>query len=359
MKKICLSMIVKNESHCIERCLNSVKPFIDYWVISDTGSTDNTIEIIKETMKDIPGQILENKWENFSFNRNIVLEEAKKHGDFVFTIDADDEFISNDTNILRNLEDYELYAITLVNNTCVYNTTQVVSSKSTAKYTNVLHEYIDSTISPKLIKNCFIKYNSEGSRSKDPEKYIKDAEILEKEIITNPTPRNIFYLAQSYKNAKIYDKALENYYKRINMKGYDEEIKFSFLQIAIINELVQANDIVVINSYLRAANASQFRAEPLLFLAKFCNNKKYFDQAYFYAKQAVKIQMPKHGLFVDASVYNWRAIDELSVAAFYIGEYKESKALLAILLNNKTLPENEKERIAKNLSFIPDYTKNQ
>ena len=39
-------MIVKNESHIIERCLNSVKDIVNTIVISDTGSTDNTVELI-------------------------------------------------------------------------------------------------------------------------------------------------------------------------------------------------------------------------------------------------------------------------------------------------------------------------
>ena len=46
-KTISLCMIVKNESHIIHECLESVYKHIDYWVISDTGSTDNTQKIIK------------------------------------------------------------------------------------------------------------------------------------------------------------------------------------------------------------------------------------------------------------------------------------------------------------------------
>ena len=47
MPKICLNMIVKNESRVIERLLRSVLPLIDTYCICDTGSTDNTVEIIK------------------------------------------------------------------------------------------------------------------------------------------------------------------------------------------------------------------------------------------------------------------------------------------------------------------------
>ena len=73
-------MIVKNESKIIERCLESVSKFIDYWVICDTGSTDKTREIIKDFFKkkNIPGELHQHVWKSFSFNRNLGLEIAKK-----------------------------------------------------------------------------------------------------------------------------------------------------------------------------------------------------------------------------------------------------------------------------------------
>lgn len=40
-------MIIKNESKIIKKCLNSIADYLDYWIISDTGSTDGTQDIIK------------------------------------------------------------------------------------------------------------------------------------------------------------------------------------------------------------------------------------------------------------------------------------------------------------------------
>lgn len=50
---ICLNMIVKNESHVIIKTLNNLLSYIsfDYWVISDTGSSDNTKELIIDFLK--------------------------------------------------------------------------------------------------------------------------------------------------------------------------------------------------------------------------------------------------------------------------------------------------------------------
>ena len=86
-------MIVKNESKVIERCLGSVKDFINYWVIVDTGSTDGTQQIIKNFMKDVPGELHQSEWQNFEYNRNEALQFAKNKGDYILFMDADDQLL--------------------------------------------------------------------------------------------------------------------------------------------------------------------------------------------------------------------------------------------------------------------------
>jgi glycosyltransferase involved in cell wall biosynthesis len=103
-KTICLNMIVKNESHVIERCLESVKKIIDYWVIVDTGSEDGTQEIIKQVLKDIPGELHERPWINFEYNRNEALSLALDKADYIFFIVADDRLIFGEDFALPELE---------------------------------------------------------------------------------------------------------------------------------------------------------------------------------------------------------------------------------------------------------------
>ena len=45
--KLSLTMIIKNESRCIERCLKAIIPYVDMVVLCDTGSTDGTLELCK------------------------------------------------------------------------------------------------------------------------------------------------------------------------------------------------------------------------------------------------------------------------------------------------------------------------
>ena len=78
--KICLTMIVKNESKIITRLLDSVRPFVDCISICDTGSTDNTVEIIEKYMKTqkIPGKVHRNEWKNFGHNRTLSAKMAQE-----------------------------------------------------------------------------------------------------------------------------------------------------------------------------------------------------------------------------------------------------------------------------------------
>ncbi len=78
---ICLNMIVKDEAHVIGKTLANIldKTRIDYWVICDTGSSDDTIKIIEDFFgeAEIEGEIHRHEWKDFAHNRNLALDAAK------------------------------------------------------------------------------------------------------------------------------------------------------------------------------------------------------------------------------------------------------------------------------------------
>ena len=65
--KIGLCMIVKDESHIIKEVLEATLPLIDTYCILDTGSTDDTIQIIKDfySKAEITGEVVESDWKGF------------------------------------------------------------------------------------------------------------------------------------------------------------------------------------------------------------------------------------------------------------------------------------------------------
>ena len=89
-QSLCLNMIVKNEVPVIRRCLNSVRPVIDCWVIVDTGSSDGTQDVIRRHLSDLPGELIERPWVDFAHNRSEAVALARGRADYVFVIDADE-----------------------------------------------------------------------------------------------------------------------------------------------------------------------------------------------------------------------------------------------------------------------------
>ena len=59
MNTICLNMIVKNEAAIIADTLDNILEHmpIDYWVIADTGSTDDTVAIITDFFTNAVSQV--------------------------------------------------------------------------------------------------------------------------------------------------------------------------------------------------------------------------------------------------------------------------------------------------------------
>lgn len=242
-KTVCLNMIVKDESQVINRCLASVKPLIDYWVIVDTGSTDETQNIIKEYMKEIPGELHERPWVDFAENRNQALELARGKSDYILLIDAD-ETMEYPINYHWPVLDKDCFDVNMILGNLQYSRVSLVKSSLDWKWYDVLHEYIYASKCKTVgtLIDIYRTSKSDGHRSTDSNKFLKDAAVLEAALLKEPKNlRYRFYLAQSYRDAKKYDLAIENYQKRAVAEGWDEEVIISLLQIARLQCILKNN----------------------------------------------------------------------------------------------------------------------
>ena len=251
---LCLNMIVKDEEEIIEKTLeNLLDNFdFDYYVISDTGSSDNTVKKIEQffNKNNISGEIYHDEWRNFGYNRTKALEHAYNKTDFIMIFDADDSIQKSyegkfRQKLTKNIDSYEL----IFGNSFTYKRPLIINNNYRWKFIGVLHEYLVCKEKDKKIKTKTIertKYNDYylisgkfGNRSKSKVKYHKDAVILEDAIKqeTNKYLKNryIFYLAQSYKDCKLYERAIKNY--EIIMKNnmcWNQERYYSALTIGNI-----------------------------------------------------------------------------------------------------------------------------
>lgn len=360
-QSICLNMIVKDESAVICRCLQSVKPIIDYWVIVDTGSTDGTQDIIRNFMKDIPGELHERPWKNFEHNRNQALELAKGKGDYVLFIDAD-ERLAFSSDFVRPLFDKDFYYFTCSYGGTHYRRIMLINNHLDWRWIGVLHETVCCK-EAKLFETLPRVTNviaSEGARSRDPLKFQKDAAVLEKALIDEPNnARYVFYLAQSYRDAQDYERALYNYHKRVAMGGWKEEVFYSLLQMGILYEILERDPQAIIGSYYAAHRCLPRRAEPLYRIASFHRRHGNYQFGYNAALQGLALKESENSLFSEFWVYDYGLLLEFSICACGIEKYHEALLASHLLLANASLPNEVRECVQKNLSFINEKLETQ
>lgn len=359
MHNLCLSMIVKNESHIILECLNSIYKEIDYWIIVDTGSTDNTKEIITNFFKEknIPGELHERPWVSFGHNRTEALDLCKGKAHYAFMIDADDYLVGS-LNFKPDLN-IDGYILRMGREDFSWWRSQIFKLDSGWKYVGVLHEYAScekpQPVLAKLDGNYRVVARTEGARNlgiSPVEKYKKDAETLEKALEMEPgNVRYQFYLAQSYFDSQQWEKAEAAYKKRVEMGGWEEEVYYSYYRIAVTKSMMNRSWEEIMAAFLEAFNSRPSRAEPLFHIAQIYRMK--FNKpalAYLFAKMAAEIPYPGNDiLFVPDIIYKFGILDEIASTAYYAGNPIVGHAACTKLLKENRVPKSEIERIQRNL----------
>lgn len=357
-KTVCLNMIVKNETKVIKRCLDSVRPIIDYWVIVDTGSNDGTQKMVQEYMKDVSGELHERPWINFGHNRNEALQLAKGKADYVLFIDAD-EVLSFDKDFKLPPLQRDFYHFMTHYNGMKYARVQLIKNALNWKWVGILHEHVEApeartnAILPGVINNV----HTDGARSQDVDKYKKDVKILEAGLRDEPNnTRYVFYLAQSYKDAEDYENSLKYYKKRIEMGGWNEEIFWSMLQTAILEEVLEKPPEIFLTTLIKTYLYRPNRIEPLYYLANYYRSEENYALGYSLASIAVKMTMPRDILFVQKWMHDYGALLELSICAYCIEKYEECAQLCQKMLASPDLPQNIRECVERNMAVANSKT---
>jgi len=318
---ICLNMIVKNESHIIVDTLNKLisKIHIDYWVICDTGSTDNTKELILDFFdkNKIQGELYVDEWVNFGHNRTLALENAYDKTDFLFVMDADDEIVG-DLIFPENIFEYDSYLLKFRGG---YTRTLLINNKKKWKYNGVLHEYIEcleKNKSSTLTGDYYIISGKCGDRSKDSNKYMNDALLLEKEYKIalnnkdNIYKRYSFYCANSYKDANDQDNAIKWYKNTLTFDGnWSQEKYISCLRLYELYDKqknIENGIFYLIESYKYDSN----RVECIYNLIKYYCIKKQNNISYsfytliqnYYENQYINDKFINK-LFVTENIYSF------------------------------------------------------
>ena len=377
MSNFCLLMIVRDEEAIITRALESVQHMMDYFIICDTGSQDNTIPTILEwtATHHKQGEIIQKEWKNFGYNKSHLLQyafEANLPVKYFFWLDADEVFITDRDNVTSYLDPEQVSALFSELESSPANIFQINTLYGGLEYPRPnmcrnnqlylwkqpVHEYFEATIdgTTKHLTWIYDLARKEGNSSRNPNRYLKDAKMFEEFLEANPEePRATFYLAQTYESIDA-TKALSWYEKRIQLTtGYHQERYISCLRAGRISTIYEDK----CRFWLLGQSIYPNRIECLYELMMQEHHRgNHINTTSFGLMAFVEPYGERHynnnDLFVEVNIYKYKFDFDLAISCWYAKEY--AKGYQANMRAKKNAPENIKNQIEANLKFFPSTT---
>ena len=324
-----LAMIVRNEAAGIAATLETVKPWIDRWVIADTGSTDDTVAVIERTMTGIPGQIVRIPFVDFATTRNALLDAAGTDGDWLLLLDADDRLEGGEElrSFLANGTPFNAHHIWIQLGGSRHCLPRVVRSDAGCRYSGVVHEVLGSPdgspCGPPIPDVALNHVRTEISAEASHRRWERDRDLLRAEVERSPgDTRSVFYLARTLDALGEQSAAASWYLRRSLMCGWDEERYISLLCAGRCLTPISSDWPSVQQLFLDAHALRPDRAEALCEIAQHWVSVQNWPLAYLFAQRAYDLPHPEKSiLFVEDGAYSWLAADLLATAAWYLGKY--------------------------------------
>jgi glycosyltransferase involved in cell wall biosynthesis len=378
MVKLALNFICKNESHVIERMLKSAIGVADMVVCVDTGSTDNTKELIENFCKtnNIECHIFDRAFDTFNNSRNYAISKLKEIVNnstewYGFWFDCDEELIV-DKSFNKQSMNKDLYMLNTFIGKMKYTRNTFFRCSEPFEFYGPIHEFIickNENITSDIINGITVNVSMDGNSWKGDihKKYYEHAQILEKYIqYEDFTSRWVFYTAQSYHDsATIQGNKFENderlrrsvkYYRdRINrIDGYDEERYYSQYRLSICMLRLDYPWKDVHTELLKAYKIDPVRGEQHKVLIEYYSSMGEWEMAYMYSKFAVanyhkKNPYPSKLLFIEEEIYNYKFLDMHVGCCVNTNRMEEAKVtfneLLTILNTNPHWFSDEDKRL--------------
>lgn len=322
--RVCLSMIVKNEARIIERMLQSVVGFADEYCICDTGSTDNTIELI-EAFPHLKGRVYSDPFVNFELSRTNALLEAQKSGaDYILLMDAD-MLLQGATTFDKSKLTMAVYTLDQQSGGGLkYGNVRLVRGDAKVRYVGVTHEYVDcgQLTMGEIHDDLWINDVGDGGCKSD--KFERDIRLLSQGLVDEPhNVRYRFYLANSYFDTQKYEDAIMHYTLRILQGGWFEEVFYSYYRISLCYKGLKKED-EFLNYALKAWRYRPTRAESIYEAMQYFHEKQNHKMVVSLYQLVKHLPVSKDKLFVSTRVYSYHMHNTYSLSAFFAGETNPS-----------------------------------
>jgi len=238
--RISLCMIVRDSAGTLRPCLESIRPWVDEMVVVDTGSTDETPQIVQE----YGGRLFHFPWcDDFSAARNESLRHAR--GDWIFWMDSDDVIPADCGRQLRALCDREVEPDVLgfvmqvhcpgggengdrETDVTVVDHVKLIRNRPDLRFEGRIHEQILTAIrraggTVAWTDLHVVHAGSDPSREAQERKQRRDLHLLHLELRERPDhPFTLFNLGMTYSDGGRFEEAEDFLARSVGQSAPDE-----------------------------------------------------------------------------------------------------------------------------------------
>ncbi len=338
---LAIVIMVKNEQDNIVKTLEPyVQAGINSYLVFDTGSTDQTIEVISNYFVEqgvTDAHIRQEPFIDFATSRNRALDLAQEifpNAGFFLMPDAEwymehaDSLVKFCDNELESGNARELYLVRIGNEYIDFFHARLFKGDTKIRFVGSVHEIPSQGTGNKTPHEVFFHWMpSKLGAEKSFARWKRDKVLLEKDYAKDPlNARTLFYLAQTYSLLGEAEKAAEFYLKRTQVPGFVEETYVAWYRLghmyATLCSQGKASWAFALLYYMQAFAYRPCRAEPLITLARHYVEEGNYDLAYLYARRACEIPYPAQDiLFIDKNLYDYDRYEILSRACVYVKDY--------------------------------------
>jgi len=374
MKILCCIM-VKNEESNILRTMRSAAPYVDGFVIYDTGSTDETVSIIGNYANtiNIPVHIKLGQFVDYSTSRNVLLEYAESlttEEDFLMLLDSNDEVrvdiplgesgnfrdeLCNTPSTVSCIMANSYWKYSAIKNVLSHLVFLFIRPHKNCRYHRKRHEFIyengKSVDYHYYIHGIDIYQDRDQDDAKTQSRLENDIEVLTAELKNKATKvRALYYLGKTYSVMHKFKEAKSAFKNRLKYyEGDLEELYLTYVHIGGIYELEKKTP-KAIKYFYRAYKCMQ-RIEPLLYLSRIYLSLQQYQMAYMYTSVACKLSIPKHACTYNYKDYMFDRYILHAQTCYNIKQYEEgSNSLEQVSQYNFPLSSGDVDSIEKLIS---------
>ena len=322
--KTCAYTISLNEEAHIESFMKACKD-VDTVIVCDTGSTDNTVSLLKE-LGAVVYKISQKPW-RFDIPRNTALNLVPENIDICFSIDIDEQLQPGWKEALNKTWRDSNKTINRIKYDYVWNWKKDATTPDIRFFAEKFHSrhgyiwkhpcheglYWQNTKQEIVVTIPEIKLHHRADPNKSRGQYLP---LLKLAVIEDPlNDRMAFYYARELMYHNDLDESARQFKRFLSLESstWDQE------RGAAMRFLSRVEPDKTEYWLIKALQECPQSRETLVKLCNFYFDQEKYDLAYTYGLNALKITEPNGGYLIESYAWNETVYDLIAISAYNIG----------------------------------------